>query len=275
MRVLIAGCGSIGARRAKILAAMGHELLLYDSRPEPARELAKELGGKHALRPTERADLALVCTPPETHAVVVESLDLDVLAGLYVEKPLGMTYRQLSRLREAAARVPVTMAACNLRFALKGRFEPMPRPSETWDAYMGQAAHYWSPTHKPVSMVLDSIHELDLLGAVAGRITSMAGWSTLTEAEVYTQHEGGAVGRARLNRTEDPPERWIKRDAPGMYWKQDLWPPDPEMYEREMQHLCVRVLAGEQTVNPIAEAADLTEQAIRIAERKPGGMPEP
>jgi predicted dehydrogenase len=265
MNVLVVGAGSIGARRARIAASLGHNVYVSDVDEGAACVLAAEIGGK-VREPNADADVALVCTPPETHAAVVTSLALDALAGLYVEKPLEMDRKSVQEIMSMADLVPVTMGACNMRFALPCR---PPQATDTpmrWVARMGQAAEHWSPTHQPVSMILDSIHELDLLAWCAGPITRIKGKSDRMKAAVVTRHENGDHGRVELNRLDYPPHRSLRAwMGTSVDWHCDLWPPDMTMYEREMQHLFSRVDAGVQTMNPIKDAAELCGWALEVA----------
>ena len=265
MNVLVVGAGSIGARRARIIRALGHNVLVSDSDEARACALAAEVDGV-VREPNVDADLALVCTPPATHAAVVNSLELGSLAGLYVEKPLALNLDDVNDIEELAKLVPVTMGACNLRF-----MTPCPPPiakngkGVRWTATMGQHAKHWSPEHQPVSMILDSIHDLDLLQWYAGPIRQIVGLSRLDMADAATEHVGGGHGRIRLDRTTDPPVRTLTAHRADFDWSCDLWPPDPEMYDREMHYLLDRTLNETTAMNPLSEAAAVCRWALEVA----------
>lgn len=295
MKILIVGCGSIGTRRAKILVEMGHEVLGSDTcwpldGGWVADDWCKETGAVAAHHPsiTEVLDLpqdaVLICTPPDSdRAVQIRQFLTLNIGGLFVEKPLATSGEDLGHPQASdnisaalwAPREPgdilakpadtITMGACNLRFTpgiddlrkvkgspLYGRFT------------MGQHSKYWSKDHKPLSMILDSIHELDLAVSLLGPITSIRGRSDEQTAMVSVHHEGGNSSQISLDRVHEPPVRIASVESPedGLAIEVKT---DDGMYEREMRHFLDCVEKGESTCNPLEQAAETCRWALEIA----------
>lgn len=274
MKALVIGCGSIGTRRGNILSEMGHEVAGFDTDPVKMEIWPHKAG---ALFGFGWADVTLICTPPHVRSSVVRGVWPNVI-GLFIEKPLALTRDEAARVVDLASDVPVTMGACNLRF--DARLEGLAGLGVTeCFAVMRQAAKYWNPDHERVSMILDSIHELDLVQSILGPIQSIGGFSDLNEAFVRTVHEGGINGSVTLDRVTDPPMRELIIDiaiggvpddqpasaSPGATTIR-LWPPDLGMYEREMRHFMGCVEAGRPTCNPIEDAADLLGWALQVVD---------
>ncbi len=101
MRALVIGCGSIGARRARILDSLGINLVLQDADWTKAIALSQSIVDR-MTQPRklecpellsfpldhERADLALICTPPSTHLAIAQQC-ADAGLHLFIEKPLA------------------------------------------------------------------------------------------------------------------------------------------------------------------------------------------
>lgn len=259
------GCGSIGSRRAKILFDMGDEEVWVTDNVREKADFLAEYNDGIGVWDGEEVDSVLVCTPPDDHVTsVIDAVGMGI-RGLYVEKPIALTAWDLDKIEAAAREVPVTMGACNLRFMADGMKIDM--GPAAWTARMGQHSKYWSPNHRPISMALDSIHDIDLLEHKAGRITRIIGTSYLNDANLKTVHENGSVGHVFLDRTADPPVRFLKVSGLGADgWPLDarweLWPPDPEMYVREMQHWVACVREGVPTCNPLDSAIRLTRMVL-------------
>lgn len=183
MRVLIVGAGSIGARHARNLAELGHEIVL--SEPDAGRReaVSAELGATafssvaEALAAVSPA-AAFICTPSNSH--IAPALEL-AQAGvhLFIEKPLATDLDGVSELIDSceSARL-TTMVGCNMRFhpaiarvaqvvsepefgrPLWGDFEwgyylPFARPADWRESYMANRS-------LGGDLVFDDIHELDL-----------------------------------------------------------------------------------------------------------------
>ena len=120
MRIALVGCGSIGQRHARNLCQLGErEIVLYDSADGRAAAAARECGGRPVLsiaEALERADLALICTPPSSH-VPIAMAAIDSGSHVFIEKPLSHSlegvHDLLQRARELSRSV---LVGYNLRF---------------------------------------------------------------------------------------------------------------------------------------------------------------
>lgn len=269
MRCLVVGCGSIGSRRARLLAEMGHEVGCVDKNEHRAKAVASMIGGVHYTQEHSFFwDAAFVCTPPDiTPYFVVDFLHGGGLAvpALFVEKPLALRWDDGVGAIVSMTDSSVTMGACNLRF--DARLETV----DLWDAdrvifWMGQHRKYWNPDHVPLSLILDSIHELDLAHHFRGPIASADGYSHHDYATVAVTHADGRESYIHLDRYADPPTRFVQ--VAGSTERVDLWPPDGEMYVREMKHFLACVEKGEQTCNPLPQAAETLRWALEINARE-------
>lgn len=180
MRLLIIGCGSIGTRHAKNIAARKYELLLYDVDTARAEALAKELNAKTvasidqglALKP----HAAFICTPPNLH--VPQALAcVRARVPVFVEKPLAHALDDVDMLvRETEASHVLTMVACNLRFTegLQKVKELLPQLGtlvlarvefgydlRKWRPGQDYRTNYAATHEQGGGIVLDAIHELD------------------------------------------------------------------------------------------------------------------
>ena len=271
------GVGSIGTRRAKILAGMGHVVGLVD--PIGAGQFAQEPSARfpyfydlsHVRGPW---DAAVICTPPDSGRPeqIEQCLSMGV-RGLFVEKPLALDVSDVDEVlsmglishdRIGPLMATVTMGACNLRFV--GGISGLRKIKKPWRLAafrMGQHRKYWSPAHKPTSMILDSIHELDLAVHLNGPIESIRGYSETDVAEVSVHHEGGGLSHLYLDRWTDPPVRsvTVTRGTDRDFLRLKT---NDGMYEREMRHFMECVERGEQTCNPLRAAAEVCARALEV-----------
>ena len=183
------GCGSIGSRRARLLAEMGHEVGLVDADATRSHPLFVELAiryvddgrafhfrGTLAGAMLEPWDAVFVCTPAGTHLAVAREVIEAGCRGLFIEKPLSTSIDGVAELvADCEARGVVTMGACNMRWA----YGPIPAPGDRETIYadcMGPLSA-WGPGHERYranGIVLESlIHEIDLCAWVAGPITEI------------------------------------------------------------------------------------------------------
>lgn len=280
MRVLIVGAGSIGSRRAKLLAGMGHEVHGYD--PAWSTKGAKggsitdwcvatgAVSGASFLSGDTAYDAALICTPPDSGRPeqIQRCLSMGV-RGLFVEKPLALDARDVDEIHaygSACVGRVATMGACNLRFV--GGISGLRKIKKPWRLAafrMGQHKKHWSATHRPISMILDSIHELDLAVHLQGPIQSIRGYSETDSAEVSVHHEDGGLSHLYLDRWTDPPVRSVTITRGGDRDFLRLQTNDG-MYEREMAHFIGCVEAGRQTINPLRAAAEVCARALEVVE---------
>jgi predicted dehydrogenase len=223
------GCGSIGRRHLRNLAALGvRHLSAFD--PDPAARGAAE--AETCVRATPRLDdlwdaepdAALVAAPTNLH------VELALQAArhgchLFIEKPLSHHLRGVDALgEEVVRRELVTLVGCNMRFhpgpatvkrllgegvlgqvlaarLQTGSYLPRWRPGQDYRHGYGASADWGGA-------VLDCIHELDLalwyfgpaslVGAASLPATSL-GLDTDGLAEALLQHESGVLSSVHLN----------------------------------------------------------------------------
>ena len=197
MTTLIAGFGSIGARHARNLAALGVSPLAAAEPDGARREQAEALLGRgqvaaslqEALERWAPFENVIIASPTGEH-MAQASAAVGHTAGLFIEKPLGSSMDGVTALCEAARRENMTtMVACNMRFypAVADMARRL-REGEIGRAMyarlrFGQYLPAWRPgadyrtTYSAIAaqgggIVLDDIHELDLavhlLGPVSG-----------------------------------------------------------------------------------------------------------
>jgi len=126
MKIAIIGCGRIA--RAHFMAIQATPALMLhavaDSDVEAARALAqlaasKYFEGHRALLESAPPDIAVVCTPPSTHAAIVADC-LHAGAHVLCEKPLGIAPHEVEALNaQAVACRRALMMASKLRFVPK------------------------------------------------------------------------------------------------------------------------------------------------------------
>jgi len=115
MRVAIVGCGRMGRERAMAAASFGaQQILLFDEDVSRAKSLAKECPGAETLGDPEALfngslDTLFICTPPSSRW----SLELRAIESgipFFVEKPIGVTARQLRDVKDRLAHTAVLTA---------------------------------------------------------------------------------------------------------------------------------------------------------------------
>ena len=261
MRCLVIGCGSIGARRARLLAEMGHEVWIFDT--DPAKVAALEGPCITFADHWGTFDAAFICTPIGVRTEIVEKL-VGVVRGLFIEKPVAVDVDTAEAMLEALDHTGIiTMGACNMRF--DRRLEVVGQRTPTTLLFdMGQHHSHWSANHEPITLMLDDIHELDLARFLGGPIEGIEGWSTIRRADALVRHKNGARSHIHLNRIADPPHRSVTSYEGHDRIAADLWPTDPEMYRREMQHFLECVEHNRPTINPLTQAAETLGWALEV-----------
>jgi hypothetical protein len=145
----------------------------------------------------------------------------------------------------------VAGGACNLRFDSR-LLQPGSYLPQSARFTMLQHSKFWSPDHKPITMVLDSWHEIDLACWYHGEVDSLVGTSTLMEADVVMYHARGGHSIIRLARDGDPPTRSVEWLKDGQARRAcNLWHPNELMYWREMGSLIGSARSGLPWVNPL------------------------
>lgn len=232
-RILVVGCGSIGARHAANLVALdAAEVMLCDT---DAARLAT-LSSRHSLKGFESLEAALavephavlVCTPTHTH-VPVALAAARARCHLFVEKPLSHALDGVAELRALVRRHGLTaLVACNMRFhppvarlqrlieggavgrvlsvhSEFGHWLPNWRPEADYrQAYSARAA-------EGGGIVLDAIHELDYLMWFLGDVSAVYCVSarvsdleidTEDTAKLVLRFKSGALGSVHLDYTQ-------------------------------------------------------------------------
>lgn len=196
MRLVIAGCGSIGRRHARNLRALGeHELLLHDVVEARWLALAAEVGGvgsgdlENLL--ARRPDAVLVCTPPHLHTPVAHRA-VEARMHLFIEKPIAHSLDGVDAMLEmAATRGRVVLVGYNLRFdaglrrakalldkgavgrilAVKAEFgQYLP----DWRPCQDHRQSYTARRAQGGGIILDGSHEIDYLRWLAGEVQAVS-----------------------------------------------------------------------------------------------------
>jgi predicted dehydrogenase len=192
LKVLIAGCGSIGARHMAN-AAKCASVAVVDSDQARAAQAASENNAKAfpdlGTALTWKPDAAIVATPPKFHLGIANEL---VAAGIpvLIEKPISLSLGGVDALLDRAAKKNVPLyVACNMRFhigpaTLKSALPGIGKPLFAF-------AHYgnYLPAMRPGidyrtlyaarradggGVIFDSIHEIDYLAWLLGPVVSVA-----------------------------------------------------------------------------------------------------
>lgn len=267
-RVLIVGLGSIGNRRARMLAEMGHCVFTCDPAVGAAQfddlsfaldVLKSEYGGLQA---------ALVCTPAAAHYEVARQC---VEAGIpsFIEKPLCATWEDLSRFGDLArycaaiADPPAIGVACNMRYAYDVEsagypFATLWSEKPLWDWRPGAMKAYGEN-----GIILESaVHELDVACSLFGPIRSAEVVGSADNVTICVRHECGESAIICNWSDYADTRRYLMlqghAERPPRYVEPDL---SDDMYRREMADF----LAG-RFVNPLATALRVTDVAIRLQE---------
>ena len=111
LRVLVAGCGNMGASHARAYQRVpGFEIVGLVSRgPDTRQRLSQELGGLPQFDDYDRAlaatspDVVSINTYPDTHGPFARAA-LEAGAHVFCEKPLADTVAEAERIVDAARR---------------------------------------------------------------------------------------------------------------------------------------------------------------------------
>ncbi|MCP5370561.1 MAG: Gfo/Idh/MocA family oxidoreductase [Hyphomicrobiales bacterium] len=191
MKVLVAGCGSIGRRHAALLAARA-EVAVVDLDGALAARTGAELG----LRHFDDLDAALawgpggavVATPNTSHLPVARAC-LDAGAGVLIEKPISADLAEAEVFLDYLAGTGGSAhVVCNMRFhpgvaglaahlhrvgaprfarAQFGHYLPQMRPQARYqDLYCARRA-------RGGGVILDAIHEIDYLMWLFGPVAAV------------------------------------------------------------------------------------------------------
>lgn len=218
MKAILAGAGVSGFLHALAYRAHGVAIAgIYDPDAQRARDLSEVCGGR-AVETFEQltsmdAQLASVCSPPRVHVEQAERLAAGGRTVL-IEKPVGVSMRELSRLRALARCVPIVQwragrALRAVRRAIHaGELGEAPVVScdLAWardDDYLRARGAAWG-----CGAVLSvGIHALDAVQwAVSRRVLEVSGatsqragaWAE-TGAVALVRFEGGALASMRIS----------------------------------------------------------------------------
>ena len=191
MKLLVLGCGSIGARHARNAAPLA-EVGLHDPAPGLAKTLAAETGAT-AFDSVEAAwawhpDACIVAAPNRAHLPLALEA---VVAGahLLIEKPISHTLDGVESLLDSAeVRGLKVFVGCNMRFhkgpatlhgalgeigkplfgrAHFGNHLPSMRPGADYRTL------YFASREEGGGAILDAIHELDMMAWLLGPISAV------------------------------------------------------------------------------------------------------
>jgi predicted dehydrogenase len=230
MRCLVVGTGSIGARHARNLIAMGHEVSGWDERVESldrARQAAPGLLAAAGLGPAlaSRPDAVLVCTSPASHVAVARQA-VEAGSHVFIEKPIAHLSDEVPALLDSAKRAGRLVAVgFNLRFlpslrrvkalldagrigrvysarAFFGYYLPV------WRAGRDYKQNYAVSAAAGGGALLDLIHDFDYPGwlfgeaaevsCMAGHLSTLAG-DTEDLAEVTVRFASGALVQVHVD----------------------------------------------------------------------------
>jgi myo-inositol 2-dehydrogenase / D-chiro-inositol 1-dehydrogenase len=196
MKVAVIGVGQMGRLHARHLAATpGVELLVVDSDAARAHVVAGELGGTvvvDAPDALDRADAAVIATPPATHAGLLRA-GLERRLPMLCEKPIAGTLVETTAL---AAEVRSSGVAVQVGF--QRRFDPPHAKARAMVASgdLGRLALITLARTEPVA---PSSPKTNLLRNTAVHDFDLVRWLSGCEvASVFT------VGARRVGGTFDP-----------------------------------------------------------------------
>ncbi|HZO90977.1 MAG TPA: Gfo/Idh/MocA family oxidoreductase [Chthonomonadaceae bacterium] len=229
MKLLVVGCGSIGARHLRLLHAMGgHILLAYDPQPE-GRARAEALGaltfGDYAAALAAAPDAALICSPTHLHAAQARQA-AEAGCHLFVEKPLSHTLEGMEELLAlCAARALRLMVGYPMRFqpglrrvkewleageigrVLCGTIHCGQYMPETYPWKANYAQGYVARREWGGGVTLDASHELDYAGWLFGPACEVSALADTLHLQMETEdvslvtvrYAGGALFHIHLN----------------------------------------------------------------------------
>lgn len=182
--VLVVGTGSIGARHARNLASLGADVTVTDVEVSRAAALANEVGG--ATRPLDAAvfdahSAVVIASPTNQHATQAAAA-LAAGARVLIEKPMAVSASELAPLEQHRDRV---MVGYNLRhhapveqlvgLVHSGRLGSIMSVRlwfgswlPDWRPGVDYRESYSARAELGGGVLLDAIHELDLLLWIAG-----------------------------------------------------------------------------------------------------------
>ena len=272
------GLGSIGTRRARLLASFPQttELVVFDTDPARTRDFLYNLDVPlttegQALVPLgsiedvleQRPDAVLICTPPKTHVpIAMQCLEAGI-RGVFIEKPLSVSMDGIAELQQAA-RNAVVMIACNMRWAYQQLAVSEAHLSQRVRMISSAPLASWGgdiEQYRYNGIALESaIHEIDLAASWLGRIVDadVHAWDE-DHLSLTLHHEFGGTARIFADWSAEAP---VCREV---VFTRSRIPADTadQMYIKEMQHFLGCVENNKQPCNTIADATHVLSWALR------------
>lgn len=214
LKIAILGGGLIGPRHAQSIISNPNTTLIALIDPAPhGPQLAASLNTAHypslslLLSSADRPDAALICTPNHTHVPLALEL---IAAGIpvLVEKPVSTTIKDGKRLIEAAQEKNVKVLVGHHRrfnpyliaakkeveggslgkiIAVQGAWA-MKKP----DSYFGGLGEWRRGQSGGGTVLINLIHEIDLLQYLLGPITLVSALETI-KTRGFEAEEGAAI----------------------------------------------------------------------------------
>ena len=184
-RVLIVGCGRMGAVRAAAVTTLGHHVsALIDTDPGSADALSNRCRGSRVLdadRDVDWAefDAAFLCTPPVSRDLALDAVRASV--PVFIEKPLGLNAASAGILvEEARERGARTAVGYMNRYrpavaALRTQLRKSPPFAITCHWVVGAYAKAWwnDPAHSGGPLNEQATHLVDLCRFLAGELQAV------------------------------------------------------------------------------------------------------
>ncbi len=238
-RVLVAGCGSIGQRHARLLAERPEvDLFLADplaanraaaaaAAAVPPRAVFADYG--QALR--AGMDAVFVCSPNHLH-VPMTLAALAAGAHVLLEKPAAPTAAEAAALIPARDRAGTQVAVgyANRFDPLLGRLKAMLDRGELGEIVSAEASVYTYATlvyaktpfrlQTRWALVVDYTHEIDFLRCLLGDIAEVAAFAAArgrlamrpdpNVIEILLRFRSGVLGRIHMDYARHPDKRWLE-----------------------------------------------------------------
>lgn len=237
-RFLIIGCGSIGKRHVGNLLSLGvQDIIAFDTQT-PRREETKKRFHIPVLNSLEetwqhKPEIAVIAVPTSLH-VPLASEAAKHGCHLFIEKPLSHTMEGVDELLELVKEQKlITLVGCNMRFLLgtiqvkslidegtigkvvaaqfeAGQYLPDWHP---WEDYREM---YSARSELGGGVILDAIHEIDLIHWMLGRVEAIACFAgklshleidTEDTAAILLRFANGAIGELHLDYVQRPYSR--------------------------------------------------------------------
>lgn len=215
-KIVVVGCGSIGLRHASNLVSLGKtDVLAFDISEQNLEKVHEKLNLKTTKSFEDvlefKTDLAFVTLPTSLHLEIALKLAENGI-HLFIEKPVSNTMQDCDKLISLIEEKQlVTMVGCNMRFhpclefiknyldsgklgkiysvrAEFGQYLPFWRPN------IDYRTNYSAKREMGGGIVLDDIHEIDLLEWFCGKFKNVKAFSTkLSSLEIETEDVSKAI----------------------------------------------------------------------------------